>query len=196
MAIKYKNQYAGSSNVVNNQAELGLLLEKRTNYIVKKLNEATADELYKNTKKLFYDGYDPKKYKRTGEFINSITAYPVQKIKNGEYSASVGFDPSKINTFVYAKDGEWGVHISLGRRKITSFWDTYVNMMEHGWVIRSRSTGKDFVFHRRAGTNGMIKRTQEWTDNNINKIINQSISEFDNGSIKTNMNRKQRSMPF
>ena len=86
--------------------------------VMQKIKEVLADYIWTN----WYNriGFSPSAYTRTYDYINSIDISRVERRGDGQISASIFFDTSKIRPLPPAFPGEWGIHQGLSGQDVSA----------------------------------------------------------------------------
>lgn len=145
--------------------------------------------LYKHTKELIYDDYEPKRYKRTYQLLNSIVG-PGKDFgggktlgSNGNFSAEVKFDKDRMQLQRWKSTAIWGAHTDYDhyskRNKdarlelIDRFENQHFKRYAGGYTTEHPYNPKPAIYEREPV--GMIKRTE----NDMNNAINSMRAEID-----------------
>lgn len=113
MAKKYVS--GGGKTFIDKPEKLEEYLKKGAKGFTTAIAKDTAKRLKRNVSELIYS-YKKKKYDRTNELANAIIGPginggpPTKNMGNG-FTSYVGFDTSKIETFIAPTRSKWGTHV-------------------------------------------------------------------------------------
>lgn len=192
MAKKYIT--SGGKNFISSREELKKYLKKGAKGFTTAIATNTAKRLQENTKRLIYDKYSPKMYKRTGELINSIVGSgykggePTRNTGNG-FESYVYFDINKFETFIPPQSKKkWGTHVLFdgtgGETAIRYIIDCFEGKNTDGeknigFAVKRRWTGrrgKRFIYRRHPVH--MIEKTIKEVEMVLNKV-KREIPDFE-----------------
>lgn len=118
---------------------------------------ATARHLQEEIVANIYNTYSPKDYKRTRQFLRSVSIEK-SKIYSGRIAQyKVVFDYNKINP-IYVGNGHWNKHMSFSTEKFNR--GNLVQVLEEGTI------GTNSRFMREGAW--FIANTKRWLNENIN----------------------------
>lgn len=130
--------------------------------IADKVCKKTADKLREILYECWYATYTPTVYKRSFDFINSITG-EVVKNKRGNYSINVFFDEDKIN--VVEQSGGWNSHMGFNGERFIE-----------GLIYSIDSGMRGSLSNPRYGeSTDMIRLTKEWANQYARQQLRQIL---------------------
>ena len=107
--------------------QIDVQLNRKLVVAMDKVGETVMKNLEDYIQKNWYDAYSPTHYKRTYEFIRSITKTDAKFI-NGVCTVEVYFDEDKIKAN-YTNDGTWNQHASIHGEVVSN---AIVEWIEYG----------------------------------------------------------------
>lgn len=103
---------------IRNEQELMSLLGEAGKYILNNSARNAKSILQDSVQEKLYDAYTPEDYKRTNEFINSITIKDIETSGASGFRQVIDFDPDKL-TPEDRGSGHWNAHMSMNKDKFT-----------------------------------------------------------------------------
>lgn len=171
---------------IYNEQQLRQVLKKLGRDVTWAVEQSVYDHLVEETKRTIYAS-EPSRYKRTYEFLNSISSDTYYK--NGHYVCQVYFDTNKMSVgqgiFTKNVKGKM-VNVTYGKHansKGEDVRDKLVMYLEEG-MRGSRpyaysTSGKKVGLHMYQARPGghMVKNTRKWISNSMVPVVLKSISD-------------------
>lgn len=176
---KRKLSTRGGKKTLDNPQAVKDLLDKTARGITTAVAEEARKKLIELTATNVYDAYQPKKYDRTYQLIDSISRNKTRSIYNGsKYRNEVYFDINKIKTTAPSST-QWGSY--------EDFSGNDVRKEVIGWMEEGSSPlygrGNDLIYGGHPGAH-MIKETSEWVESNLDgMVIRNKVSQVDGETI-------------
>lgn len=129
---------------INKWSELEEVIKKSVKIALSKVAEKVAYKLYENTKKGIYDHSESKYYKRTKQYLESITINSIKESGNN-IEISIFHDPTKIFSRNVEEKGMFNEHMSLDGS------DTYGGKSISEWLIDWLELGQNSIVNPEPG---------------------------------------------
>lgn len=177
-----KLNYQKQGTFITDDRQMKRVMNLGVKKFSKTLGKSMAIRLKDNTNELIYESYNPEKYERTMDMLNSVygpgfnTPNTIELDEYGGttlYTVEVGFDTNKMR-LIPPHGRVWGKHTGFhgedARDAVISGFE------ERGFIVVGGKGGKRLVYRRLPVH--MMEITMEETINSLDKL-NKNVTDFD-----------------